>query len=273
VVGTATVIAGHVAITARHVLEHALSTYGARWKTSASSDIREFEASFELKLYQVLPGPVYRIWKVSAVWWTSETDIAVLHLAPDPQRSDDGEIIWRTFRLRVLPPPIGQTVVAFGYRQGGVNVTQGDDGVHHIKLDDRSTRSIGIVREVYPSGRDAVRLPFPCFEIEARFDPGMSGGMVIDEAGNLCGLICASWQLSDPSASPISYVASLWPMLKTEISVNRGDRYPRDVSYPMIDLAIDGLIPVVDLHELDPTHFPGKRLTVRDLGDPAYFRF
>jgi hypothetical protein len=32
-------------------------------------------------------------------------------------------------------------------------------------------------------------LPFPCFEIEARFDPGMSGGMVIDQAGALCGLI------------------------------------------------------------------------------------
>jgi hypothetical protein len=28
------------------------------------------------------------------------------------------------------------------------------------------------------------------------------------------------------------------------------------VSYPVIDLAIDGSIKVVDLHELDPTHFP-----------------
>jgi hypothetical protein len=50
-------------------------------------------------------------------------------------------------------------------------------------------------------------------------------------------------------------------MLKTVISINRGDRYPTGVSYPVIDLAIDGLIEGDDLHELDPTHFPGKQLT------------
>jgi hypothetical protein len=110
-------------------------------------------------------------------------------------------------------------------------------------------------------GRDKVMLPFPCFEIEARFDPGMSGGMVLDEAGRLCGLICASLQHDDPNAPPISYAASLWPMLKTVISANRdGDRYPKGVSYPVIDLAIDGVIGVEDLYQLDPTHFPDKQI-------------
>ena len=32
---------------------------------------------------------------------------------------------------------------------------------------------------------------FPCFEVFARFAPGMSGGLVIDEEGSLCGLVCA----------------------------------------------------------------------------------
>jgi len=276
VVGTATLICGPVAITAHHVLDHVFRTYGAKWKTNANSEIdgyeAEFEVDFALKLYQVLPGPVYRIWSVCYAW-TCATDIAVLHLAADPQRSDHGEIIWRTPRLRALPPPIGQTVIAFGYREGRINVAEGDDGVHHIKLDDRPTISVGTIRQVYPSGRDTVVLPFPCFEIEARFDPGMSGGMVIDETGQLCGLVCASLQHNDPDAPPISYVAALWPMLKTVIWVNRGDRYPRDVSYPMIDLAIDGFIEVVDLHELDPTHFPGKQLTARRLADPNWIRF
>jgi hypothetical protein len=49
-------------------------------------------------------------------------------------------------------------------------------------------------------------------------------------------------------------------MLKTRISVNRGDRYPRDVLYPVIDLAVDGLIAVTDLGALDPMEFPGKQL-------------
>jgi hypothetical protein len=104
-------------------------------------------------------------------------------------------------------------------------------------------------------------LPFPCFEIEARFDPGMSGGLVIDEAGAVCGLICASLQHSDVNAPPISYVASLWPILKTAISANRGDGYAKDVSYPVIDLAIDGLISLTDLYELDPAIFPDRKLT------------
>jgi hypothetical protein len=273
VVGTATMICGHVAITARHVLEDVVHTYGVKWKAHANSAIdgyeAEFKADFALKLYQVLPGPVYRVWQVCYAW-TCATDIAVLHLGRDPARSDHGEIIWQTLRLRVLPPPIGQTVIAFGYREGRIEVREGNDGVHHIELDDRPTISVGTIRRVYPCGRDTGMLSFPCFEIEARFDPGMSGGMVIDETGQLCGLICASLQHNDPDAPPISYVAALWPMLKTVIWVNGGDRYPRDVSYPMIDLAIDRLIDVVDLHELDPTHFPGKQLTAQRLGDPVY---
>jgi len=113
------------------------------------------------------------------------------------------------------------------------------------------TVSIGEVKQIYPAGRDRVVLPFPCYEIEARFDPGMSGGLVVDENGALCGLICASLQTCEPTAPPISYVATLWPMLATVISANRGDRYPKDVTYPMIDLARDGLISAVDLEQLN----------------------
>jgi hypothetical protein len=158
--------------------------------------------------------------------------------------------------LRVLPPPIGEKVVSFGYREGTIHIKKDANEIHHIELNDRPTTSIGTINQVYPYGRDRIMLPFPCFEIEARFEPGMSGGMVVDETGALCGLICASLQQSDSDAPPLSYVAALWPMLKTIISVDRGDNYPRGVSYRMIDLAIDGQIAVVDLHELDPREFP-----------------
>ena len=255
VVGTATLISGHLAITANHVLEHALRKYGALQKDGKLIEID----AFELKLWQVLPGPIYRTWKVFAAW-PCATDVVILHLGLDRTSLPDQKIEWKQPRLRVLPPPVGETVVAFGYRESHVRVTEGD-GQHHIELNDRPTTSIGKIREVYSSGRDSVMLPFPCFEIEARFDPGMSGGVVIDEAGAVCGLICASLQQSDVSASPISYVASLWPMLNTLISANRGDGYPKDVSYPVIDLAIDGLICVTDLHNLDPAHFPDKQLS------------
>jgi hypothetical protein len=255
VVGTATLIAGHVAITARHVLEYALRMFGFKARSPTEVDID----SFELKLYQVLPGPIYRIWRVHTIWPTA-TDIAVLHLGLDRSTAPEETINWRSPRLRVMPPPVGQKVVAFGYRNSKMKVTEGADGTHHIELNDQPTTSIGTIRQVYPAGRDRSMLPFPCFEIEARFEPGMSGGVVVDETGALCGLICASLQQNDPTALPISYVASLWPMLKTVISINRGDQYPRDVSYPMIDLALDGLIAVTDLAALDPAEFPDKKL-------------
>jgi hypothetical protein len=256
VVGTATLIAGHLAVTARHVLEYALRTLGGAAVGEKGIEI----TTFELKLYQVLlPGPVYRIWRVVS-GWPCDTDIVLLHLGLDRATAPDEQIVWKQPRLRALPPPVGQHVVAFGYRESKIAVTE-SDGVHHIELNDRPTTSAGVVRQVYPSGRDKVMLPFPCFEIEARFEPGMSGGMVLDETGALCGLICASLQHGDPNAPPISYVASLWPMLKTTISVDRGDRYPRGISYPVIDLAIDRLIVVNDLHLLNPNEFPGKRLS------------
>ena len=140
--------------------------------------------------------------------------------------------------------------------------------MHHIELNDRLTMSIRKIRQVYPLGRDAVMLPFPCFEVEARFDPGMSGGLVVDESDTLCGIICATLQHHDPDTPPISYVASLSPMLKTVISANRGGGYPSGVSYPIIDLAIDGLLEVVDLHELDPALFPVS-INYGSLGDPS----
>ena len=246
VVGTATVIAGHLAITARHVLDHVFQKFGVKQKSDKYPEID----GYALRLYQVLPGPEYRIWNLHSAW-ICPTDIAILHLGLWRTTLQEETVEWKQPRIRALPPPIGQKVVAFGYRESKVSVREDSVGTHHIEFNDRPTTSIGEIKKIYTSGRDRVFLPFPCYEIEARFDPGMSGGMVIDENGALCGLICASLNTSDPNATPISYVATLWPMFTTVISANRGDRYPRNVNYPLIDLARDGLISVVDLEQLN----------------------
>lgn len=247
VLGTATLIAGYLAITARHVIEAAFQKIGLKQDANKNHEID----SCAIRLYQVLPGPKYRVWEVRSAWVCPTTDIAILHLALWRTTESEETIDWKVPRLRALPPPIGQKVVAFGYRESKVSVTEDSTGIHHIEVNDRPTVSIGEIKQIYSSFRDRVFLPFPCYEIEARFDPGMSGGMVIDENGALCGLICASLQTSDPAAPPISYVASLWPMLTTVISANRGGRYPQGVNYPMIDLARDGLISVTDIHYLN----------------------
>jgi hypothetical protein len=254
VVGTATLMGGHLAVTAKHVLEAAIRRFGA---TRGSKGI-EVDA-YSLRLYQVLPGPVYRIWNVFRAW-ICPSDIAILHLGLDRSSEPQGAVQWRVPVLRVMPPPSGQKVLAFGYRESKIGVSEGADGTHHIELNDVGTTSIGEVGQIFPERRDSSMLTFPCFEVRARFAPGMSGGLVIDEGGVVCGLVCAGTDLADPDALPLSYATTLWPMLTTIISADRGEAYPRGVEYPVIDLALDKLINVVGLEELDPEFFPGRSL-------------
>lgn len=254
VLGTAVWIGGHLAVTAKHVLEAPIKRFGAI-RTSKGLEV----AGHSIRLLQVLPGPVYRVWNVSRAWITS-SDIAILHV--DLVRTSEAELAveWRVPILRVTPPQSGQKVLAFGYRESKVEVSEGSDGTHHLVVNDIGTTSIGVVGQIFPERRDASMLTFPCFEVRARFVPGMSGGLVVDENGALCGLVCAGTEFSDPSAVPLSYAATLWPLLTTNISADRGDAYPRGVEYPMIDLALAKLINVIGLESLDPMLFPGRDL-------------
>jgi len=257
VIGTATLIAGHLAVTANHVLEAVVRNFGAK-QVSKEVEVH----GYSLRLYQVLPGPVYRIWNVLQAW-ICPSDIAILHLSLDQTSELDARVEWRVPRLRVMPPASGQKVVAFGYRESKIEVVEDADGTHQIDLTDIGTVSIGEVGQIFPERRDSSMLTFPCFEVYARFAPGMSGGLVNDEDGTICGLVCAGTNLADPNALPLSYAATLWPMLRTMISADRGDLYPRGVEYPVIDLALDKLINVVGLEKLDPEFFPGRVLPSR----------
>jgi hypothetical protein len=257
VLGTAVWIGGHLAVTARHVLEAPIKKFGAI-RTSKGLEV----AGHSIRLIQVLPGPIYRMWNVCRAWITS-SDIAILHV--DLVRTSQAELAveWRVPILRVMPPPSGQKVLAFGYRESRVEVSEGFDGTHHLVVNDIGTTSIGEVGQIFPDRRDASMLTFPCFEVRARFVPGMSGGLVVDENGALCGLVCAGTEFADPNAAPLSYAATLWPMLTTNISVDRGDGYPRGVEYPMIDLALDKVINAIGLEDLDPGFFPSRVLPRR----------
>lgn len=254
-IGTACLIGGHLAITAKHVLEHAFQRFGT---TRTTGPKRAEVNGYSIRLIQVLPGPIYNFWTVSKAW-ASSSDIAILHFVFDESSEPNAPASWRTPMIRLLPPPTGQKVVAFGFRESKIQVTT-TDGNRHIELNDLGTTSAGEVGQIFTERRDSAMLTFPCFEVLARFAPGMSGGLVIDEEGRLCGLVCAGTEFLDSSAPPLSYSATLWPMLATEISIDRGDSYPRGVTYPMIDLALDHLINTVGLEYLDPKFFPGRLL-------------
>lgn len=256
--GTAVLIGGRLAVTAKHVLDDPIRRFGAI-RTGKGLEV----TGYSIRLLQVLLGPVYRIWNVSRAWITS-SDIAILHIELDRTSEAEPDVEWRAPLVRLVPPLTGQKVLAFGYQESKIEVSETPDGVHHIELNDVPTTSIGEVGQIFPERRDSSMLTFPCFEVHPRFAHGMSGGMVIDEDGALCGLVCAGCEFHDANAMPLSYATTLWPILTTVISVDRGDPYPRGVEYPMIDLALDQLINVLGLEQLDPTLFPGRTLPSRN---------
>ena len=247
--GTAVLIGGSLAVTAKHVLDDPIRRFGAM-RTTKGFEVTEYS----IRLLQVLPGPIYRMWNVPQAWITS-SDIAILHVELGRTSEPEPKVQWRGPLVRVAPPPTGTKVLAFGYRESKIEVSERADGSHHIDLNDKPTTSIGEVGKIFHERRDSSMLTFPCFEVCARFAPGMSGGMVIDEGGALCGLVCAGCDFAEPNAMPLSYATTLWPILTTKISIDRGEGYPRGIEYPVIDLAQNNLINVVGLDQLDPAIF------------------
>jgi len=258
VIGTATVIGSYLALTAKHVVTASLNYCKTKTTTSGETVVE----GGELKLLQVLPGPIYRFWAVSKAW-LSNSDIAVLHLRADRMSEQYEEASWRCPAVRAFPPPTGQKVIAFGFRDSQIHITKNSDGSAHIDLNDKPTTSAGTVGQVFPVQRDSSMLNFPCFEVHAQFAHGMSGGVVVDEEGQLCGLVCAGIKFVDANAPPLSYAVTLWPFLAIVISADRGNSYPRGVQYPIIDLALDKIITVSQLENLDQQYFPGRALPKR----------
>ena len=116
IMGTAVLIAQHLAITANHVLEAAIRKFGANQREN-TVDID----GYSLRLYQVLPGPIYRVWTVSEAW-ACPSDIAILHLSLAGSSESNERVEWRVPRLRAVPPASGQKVIAFGYRESTSSV-------------------------------------------------------------------------------------------------------------------------------------------------------
>ncbi|MGJ5134389.1 S1 family peptidase [Bradyrhizobium oligotrophicum] len=242
VLGTGIVIAGHLVVTAKHVLLDLLD---------AGAGSEGLTIDHHLCAVQLLPGPQYVIWDVKAALLDPIADLALLQLDGNPGRSHpDKPIAWRQPLVNPFPPAVGESVVGFGYRSSSIEVSQNDQGGPHVDLQDEPMASVGVVREIYAFRRDAL-LPFPCYQVSARFDGGMSGGPVFEETGALCGIICSNFEGSHLDGEPISYVSSLWPIFRLRMNFARGDGWPRDRFYFGIDLARADLVRVMDMDRLN----------------------
>ena len=232
--GTAVSIATGLLATARHVVEDHWRRFEGRYLGDGHS-----EGSFTLKALQVgTKEHDPALWVVRRIWLSPCTDVAFLGLAPSSGEARTRK--WINMAMSLEPPAIGTRVCAFGYRESTAKVVRrGNDTL--VECRDAPTTSVGEVVQVFKDRRDRSMLSFPCFQTNSRFAGGMSGGPVVNDTGELCGLVCGSMQVENPGHSGTSYVALLWPSMATVIDMDRTG-HPRGVKYPVIELVRNGFM-------------------------------
>lgn len=231
--GSAIIIGQHLAITAQHVIDDFYREFEGEYLDATPNS--EVAGTFHLQLFQILNnGKSGLIWNVTRLWSCNYTDIAVLRLSPTTQEALDYK--WRSPKIDLIPPKVGERVSCFGYTKPIVAKT---DNQIEWQVDSRT--SIGEVKEVHDQKRDNCRLTFPCFQTNARYDGAMSGGPVFKDSGRLCGIICSNLPPSADDEDHVSYVTSLWPLMGIKIDIDRKG-HPIGIKYPMLELARDKFI-------------------------------
>jgi hypothetical protein len=216
--GTAFFVAPGFAITAKHVLTEFWDRIEEKPRPEPGIPT---SASFRVFAFQDIGnGALSGVWLVKRAWCAKFTDIAFIALEPDNE--DASSYHWQgRFQLSMLPPKIGERIVAFGYpSSGAIAISR----TPHLKIDwgVNPSTTVGEVIEVYEEYRDRVMLPFPSFQINARFDGGMSGGPVFNENGQICGVVCASLDMPTDE-SYVSYVATIWAAMPTVIDFQNSE--------------------------------------------------
>jgi len=93
-------------------------------------------------------------------------------------------------QLRGWQPVIGEYVLAFGYPELKPASTLDDSEIQAI-IEDGLYCAYGRITRLFPEGRDSTN-PTPVFEVEANWPSGMSGGPVVNEQGNVIGIVSRS---------------------------------------------------------------------------------
>jgi S1-C subfamily serine protease len=209
-IGTAFHVGAGLAVTAAHVIEHAIEKesvlregagLGVFW-TGMLNRSPEREDPIQV------PGSLLRVERVSML---DPFDLALLQIQV-PFR--DGVPLLSAMRLGFQAPGVGTKVAALGY-------TQYSFSLEAVRLDVAFHATQGTVEEVYWQGQSSMK-PFPCFRADARFDPGMSGGPVFAETGTVVGAVCSCMPGGDDEPHT-SYSSLLLPLLLMTVANGSGE--------------------------------------------------
>jgi len=223
-------IAKNLYITASHVILDWIEKFGTSQQ----------EQNFEIWAIHVRNGPEYSIWVVDRIWTCPFSDLAIMHTKPYNDVAAN-EKDTKSPKLNLIPPNINDQVNGFGHYSPDQSIIVDGEGTRHIKLNGKGAATIGEVKEIHLEKRDTVRLPFPCFRINARFEGGMSGGPIFNKLGHLCGLICSSMPPTEDFEEHVSYATLLWPLMGTMINILPSGSIS-NTPYPLLELAQKGII-------------------------------
>lgn len=205
--GTAFLIAPQLALTAKHVIaEYLESIQNFKVGEHSKPDVRhEGILSFAMFMPMVTKDGQNIPLVVERTYFCGFGDIALLRL-----RLGDNQHSWKDLEpypsLNMIPPKVGKKVFSLGFPNSSTKRNK----KNIVELHTWPRMSSGVVKEVHKDRRDPILLNYPCFQVNARLDGGMSGGPVLDEEGKICGIISKSYDLID-GEEPIGYAASLWP--------------------------------------------------------------
>jgi hypothetical protein len=241
--GTGVIVAPFLALAARHVLDDHWARHQGESLPTTPADGR-----FTCVLLQLV-GDELNAWYVNRLWVSELTDIVLLRLTPYSAGARAYKFPRRP-TLDLMPPQVGEHIHAFGYSESAVQAT----GPKALTIHYRPATTHGEVMDVHQQSRDEVKMPFPCFRTNARFDGGMSGGPVFNEAGHLCGLICSSYPPFSTDEDHASYVVLLWPVMILMIDMNRVSHPRGGPMYPLFDLVKENILVTRNAHLVTVGH-------------------
>lgn len=255
--GSAVLISDRLAITAWHVLDDYEQEFGLR---------RELERRIDCGIEAASGFAGHERWKCNGYSWGRErttdptgttannandpesrpiSDIAILEVSAESPLSG-----LRFPRLRLVPPEVGEVVVAMGFPSA--SIVRRDDGL--LKWDDEASVSKGKVVELNHQKRDSTRAWFPSFAVDFFAPGGMSGGPVLDAGGRVIGIVSSSLEFSDGGS--YTTCASVWPVLAYPLKGPLG--FPDAPERFFHDEIVAGLVKADGLVRFAVTRRPGE---------------
>ena len=261
--GSGFIIAPFIAVTAKHVIDGFISKfYGEQATIPLWHYIVPESGRFHLYAWQGNENQLLaRKFTIDFISLSVFSDFAVLRLVP---LFKEANYIWRPYSLAARNPRIGDEVIAYGYN---VKAFVDTDGVEKYKS--QRNYSVGTVKLIHEYYRDVSSLRFPCFETDARYDGGMSGGPVFTGSRHVIGLISASMVLEKteefPEVKHYSHAATIWPLLSNSIETIVSSVACYNVQFSIQQLAKLGIVSFYDHDKFLLEYSDGKQWRIKNL--------